>query len=166
MAGTGWFPPSQGEAGRDRHKGRRRGVDCGLGAKQGRSLLHSWWHAEEAAEGHSLPLPCPLAIPLGISPSGPLASLLFCLFVFKKYLFDWAGSWLQQAGSFGCGMPRSIIIIIFLVAVFEIQFLPDQGWNPGPPHWEFRVATGPPGKALLGIFGLSPKSSLRLRQGH
>ena len=59
------------------------------GQKQGRSLLHAWWHAEEAAEGHSLPLPCPLAIPLGISPSGPLASLLFffvCLFLKNIYL--------------------------------------------------------------------------------
>ena len=80
------------------------------GQRQGRSLLHAWWHAEEAAEGCSLPLPCPLAIPLGISPSGPLASLLF--FFFLNILFDWAGSWLQQVGSFSCGMPRSIIIII------------------------------------------------------
>ena len=46
MAGTGWFPPSQGEAGRDRHKGRRRGVDCGLGAKAGKiaaSLMVACW---------------------------------------------------------------------------------------------------------------------------
>ena len=43
--------------------------------------------------------------------------LCFFVVVLKKYLFDWARSGLQQAGSFGCGMPRSIIIIIILVAV-------------------------------------------------
>ena len=37
---------------------------------------------------------------------------IFAFFFFFNILFDWAGSWLQQVGSFSCGMPRSIIIII------------------------------------------------------
>ena len=139
------------------------------GQKQGRSLLHSWWHAEEAAEGHSLPLPCPLAIPLGISPSGPLASLLFlfvCLFLKNIYLTGQGLGYTRQDLSVVACRDLLLLFFFFLVAVCEIQFLSDQGWNPGPLHWELRVATGPPGKALLGIFGLSPKSSLRLWQGH
>ena len=36
-----------------------------------------------------------------------------------------------------------------LVEACGIQF-PDQGLNPGPPHWEHRVlATGLPGKSLI-----------------
>ena len=35
-----------------------------------------------------------------------------------------------------------------LIAAYGIQF-PDQGWNPGPLPWEYRIlATGPPGKSL------------------
>ena len=39
-----------------------------------------------------------------------------------------------------------------LVAACGIQF-PDQGWNPGPLHWEHGVlATGPPEKSQSSIF--------------
>ena len=35
------------------------------------------------------------------------------------------------------------------VAACGVSQFPDQGPNPGPPHWELgRLATGPPGNAL------------------
>ena len=53
---------------------------------------------------------------------------------FPIYLFDCAGSPLQQVGS--------------LVVACGIQF-PDQGLNRGPLHWEYEVlAPGPPEKSL------------------
>ena len=51
------------------------------------------------------------------------------------YIFDGAWSQLQYVGS--------------LVAACRIQF-PDQGWNPGPLHWQHGVlTTGPPDKTLV-----------------
>lgn len=44
-------------------------------------------------------------------------------------------------------MESLVVTYELLVALCGIQF-PDQGPNPGPPHWEHRVpATEPPGKS-------------------
>ena len=57
---------------------------------------------------------CPALLPslLAYHHQDPWHLRFFLFFCFFQYLFDWAGSWLQQVGSFSCGMPRSIIIII------------------------------------------------------
>ena len=60
---------------------------------------------------------------------------LFVIYIdvfFKFYLFIW--------------------LLWVLVVAYGIQ-LPDQGWNPGPLHWELRVlATGPPEKSLFVVY--------------
>lgn len=68
--------------------------------------------------------------------SSPLVFLLnflnkFYLFVWLQtnYLFVWV--LLRSCDIFGCGMWDQV---------------PDQGWEPGPQHWEHRLlVTGPPG---------------------
>ena len=70
-----------------------------------------------------------------------IKSLLKVYLFFKNiYLFGCTGSQLRHAGSFSCVM-RTVSCSMW------DQFL-DQGWNPGPLHWENGVlATGPPGKS-------------------
>ena len=50
--------------------------------------------------------------------------------------------------TFSCGMQGTLVVACELsVAACGIKF-PDQGWNPGPLHWEHgALATGSPGKS-------------------
>ena len=55
---------------------------------------------------------------------------LFCVGSFLKYLFVYLA-----ALGLSCGLW---------------DLVPEQGWNPGPLHWEHRVlTTAPPGKSLV-----------------
>ena len=63
--------------------------------------------------------------------------------IFKKMYISLATSSLTQLWHLG----SFVAAFELLVTAHGIQF-PDQGWNPGPLHWELRVlATGPPGKS-------------------
>ena len=63
----------------------------------------------------------------------------------------------SSVSSLNCFLGLSLSLLwhtgsSIFVAAREISF-PDQGWNPGPPHWEHGiVATGPPGKSHQLLF--------------
>ena len=95
-----------------------------------RTVTSSWWHVnKEAGKGEE---PRVLEI-----PQSTLSVTLLFLKKISIYLFGSEES--QYAGS------------STFIAAYGIQFS-DQGWNPGPPHWEHRVlTTGPPGKSFLSV---------------
>ena len=84
-----------------------------------------------------------------------LKSTFKFLFLFIYLLvFGCTRSYLRHTASSVFVVACGIILVAvceLLVAAHGVQF-PDQGWTPGPLHWEFRVlATGPPGKSRIKI---------------
>ena len=92
-----------------------------------------------------------------LSYSYPFFSFIY---YFLNYLFIY-----RAVPSLSCGtwdLQSLLGLAGSLVGAHRIQF-PDQGSNPGPLHWEWRVfATGTPGKSLIHIIIIKFDSPLSL----
>ena len=61
---------------------------------------------------------------------------------------------------------RSLVVACKLLVVVCRIYLPDQGSNPGPLHWEHEVlATGPPGKSPLQLLKITNSTITQYTNG-